>query len=783
MNDPSSEPSVNQTRAKKAARWLLNRRLIANLMWLVTADKDDPLPPKPRHQNLFSQPVAWLLGRQLISSVKWMLLYAAYQGRLDPRNWMHSELYSFRSSADKEFWFDYLADSGDGQRAMYSIAYLCLSDLWVDGSKPEAPRLNSLVKFAQDHPQTFQLPRGQFLFVGGDTAYHIADYPTLAYRFQLPFHWAATDLGMDKFTEEGRRPLFGIPGNHDYYDQIEGFHRQFRRPVNAEDAPTEAAANRKPRLPQLRIPGFRRCQDASYVAIELPYDWWFWGFDVESGNMDTRQFEFLRKLNNQLPPQKLIVATPEPTTFLGRYIDPESNLSKAFQDLNLPRPFLKNAEPLPPGTCRLDLAGDIHRYARYWGSKSPVAPEGTPSNDHYASVVSGLGGAVIHPWESRAQDILEQVVYPRTSLSRVDVARQLLNPFKLMSGGGLWLLGAVLSVIIYVGGTFPRSSRTVVRQTLWKLLGVNSERTWHLTITFWRQTASVGLLWKSRVGYGPFLKSLAILGSLLPLIAAVIFGAQWTKHLKEQAKIRPVLSWEYWPNWVMYSGALILPGLALWRFGTEPAYLVFADVLFATVVLGMLVGLLYLAIGIGAKGLGKFTSAGFIVLGMLHALLQILPPFLFLRIGSKWSLFLAFVSAIVFASLEMFLVMRQASRWLLLGTWVVFGGLILYLPIGFSNGTARLPVGYGIPVFVVAAALLGMINIGVWFGWYLLVALAFSGHNDEAAGAARVEKYKQFIRFRLTPDSLTGYVIAVDETRTNGRDLRPHVVDVFTVRP
>jgi len=190
-----------------------------------------------------------------------------------------------------------------------------------------------------------------------------------------------------------------------------------------------------------------------------------------------------------------------------------------------------------------------------------------------------------------------------------------------------------------------------------------------------------------------------------------------------------------------------------------------------------------LAFGVGAKGLGRSTRAGFVVLGIFHAFLQLFPPFLFLRIGSKLSLFLAFVATLVFAIVGMLLVRHRASRWLVLCTWFVFGGLTLSLPVALSSGSARLPIGPAVLVFCVVAGLLGMMNIGIWFGWYLLVALAFSGHNDEAAGAARIEKYKQFIRFRLTPDSLTGYVIAVDEPQTNGRHLRPRVVDVFSVRP
>jgi hypothetical protein len=78
----------------------------------------------------------------------------------------------------------------------------------------------------------------------------------------------------------------------------------------------------------------------------------------------------------------------------------------------------------------------------------------------------------------------------------------------------------------------------------------------------------------------------------------------------------------------------------------------------------------------------------------------------------------------------------------------------------------------------------------LWFGWYLGVCSLFNGHNNEAGGAARIEKFKQFIRFKLTEDGLTGYVIAVDdvsmigEQRDNGewndgRDLKPKLIDVF----
>jgi hypothetical protein len=71
----------------------------------------------------------------------------------------------------------------------------------------------------------------------------------------------------------------------------------------------------------------------------------------------------------------------------------------------------------------------------------------------------------------------------------------------------------------------------------------------------------------------------------------------------------------------------------------------------------------------------------------------------------------------------------------------------------------------------------------VWFAWYLLVSDAWNGHSNEVGGAARIERFKQLIRFKLTETSLTGYVIAVDDPKTDGAELTPRIVDVLTIRP
>jgi hypothetical protein len=367
------------------------------------------------------------------------------------------------------FWFDYLADTGDGQKATYSIAYLCMSDLWVEPS----PQVSATVSLDETQDRRVRLPRGEFLFIGGDTSYHVADYATLANRFQNPFRWAFDDLKRaGKILDEARRPLFGIPGNHDYYDALDGFNRQFRRPSTDEDAPNHAG-----QPPLLAIPGFKRCQEASFVALKLPFDWWFWGMDIEDGEIDFRQCEFFRTLYEQHAPRKLIIATPEPTTFLGKYADAEANISQTFAAIGLERPFLRDGGRLSEGKCRLDLSGNVHHYARYWGPAADASGVSAPAASNYASVVAGLGGAFLHPSHTDVNEIEEQALYPSKEASRRAIAEEIFNPWNIWTGGYIWLLGFIIAVVVAFAATIPSSSQEAIHDVLsWSGFGLTEQQ-------------------------------------------------------------------------------------------------------------------------------------------------------------------------------------------------------------------------------------------------------------------------------------------------------------------
>jgi hypothetical protein len=547
-------------------------------------NKSDEPKNVETEERKYLKPVAWLGGRDLLANLKYFLLFAAFKGKLDPRDWMTAAVFpppdkvletdiwgkayvdafnkSYRDvETIEEFWFDYFADSGDGMTAGYALAYLCMSDLQVtlpNGSAPSrehtaageirsrlargdklkqiaddyrdtAPReitrllyeganrdaiikfiensIPGIVSFAQPRAEAGQrsttLPRGAFLFVGGDTSYHVADFAGLGLRFQKTFQWAATDLGIDieSEAEERRRPIFGVPGNHDYYDMVDGFNRQFRQPLTKEKNYINLPRRGMP--PQLQLPTFKRVQMASYVAIKLPFDWWFWGVDSELPRVDLRQQDFfkrsysennpagakqqqiehlghepteeerelLRKRLERYPhgdiwpfPKKLIIATSEPAVVEGRREPEDGKTPQAFRFLDLRRPFLYPKGPLDENNdvwrqeeelevvdfdCRLDISGDVHHYARYWGSEE--------FGGHYASVVSGGGGASMSPTQTDYEEVKAQAIYPSKEASTRVINKELFKPWVVIRGGNIWLVGLIIGIIVYFGASFPES--------------------------------------------------------------------------------------------------------------------------------------------------------------------------------------------------------------------------------------------------------------------------------------------------------------------------------------
>lgn len=708
----------------------------------------------------FSKPVAWLFGPELIASLKGILLRALYRG-FDVRDWMRPsivERHQLAHDDSQELWFDYLSDTGDGTQETYSVAYLCLAGLSVDAVEPGQP-----VRVARGDERV-DLPRGRFLLVGGDTAYHVANKATVRQRFQQPFAWAWEDLvGRGAARAEDVRPLLGLPGNHDYYDMLDGFNRQFRRPI-LEDEVTD-------KKPELTLGAFRRLQEASYAAVELPFGWWLLALDTEKDRLDFRQKTFFRSIVDGThpavsagKPTKLIVATPSPTTVFGRRPGADEPLSAAFAEIGLPRPFLQNpgaGDAIAEGGCRLDLSGDVHHYARYWGTGG--TGDG-PENPSYASVVSGLGGAFHHPSSTTLGPLEPRAVYPGKDRSRQEIASRLFHPATVLLGGYVNVVAALLTMLLYAAIAQRVSTRWVADKVLE-----------HVP---WLPVGAEQLGSHNRARWGLVVYGALVLSSLL-----VYAAVRWAGAIYDRSRSRDTTPFAYAGSIGLLVAAVAAPCTALVGARNEHTGSVAFDVVLYIVVTLVGLGLPFLAVSVGAKHRSGSVKLGFALLGLWHLFMHAVPIPLLVKVGSfaaygvmplAWAAFS--VLGLIVGRSDKPHPVRMLALWVLMG--VVEVAIPLVLPMPSIHPPPEAPLR---AVLLIVAAGIGFLHGCLQFSWYLIVANGFDGHNNEVGGAARIGRFKEFLRLRVRPDSITVHTIAFDDPQADGDDLKAKLQDVFTL--
>jgi hypothetical protein len=293
-------------------------------------------------------------------------------------------------------------------------------------------------------------------------------------------------------------------------------------------------------------------------------------------------------------------------------------------------------------------------------------------------------------------------------------------------------------------------------------------------------------------GFG---KSVCILLSIAVAVAAMVTAMQYSKWLFEQAYRITVTFWSYLPVTALSIVAIIFLGLAIWFFGGQPVRYLAVDIVFLVGLLVVIGAPILLAIFVGNKA----RKSVFFLLGAWLALLLLTVPYLLVWYGSVLALILAplIVIGVTLVGLAiMKLVPENRMRSFvtagpLAAFWLAYGAAMVLLPLILHRdpdlyGFALWQGGSYSPWQAVCGALLagafGALMSCVWLGWYFAVSVEFDGHAGEAGSAARREEYKQFIRFRITPDSLTGYVIGIDKPQQCGKELRARLVDVFTLR-
>ena len=219
-------------------------------------------------------------------------------------------------------WIDFVADVGDSWEATYSIATLLA-----------APGLR-----LRGHDKT--LPPAQAVVLGGDLVYPTPSRDAYRRKMRSPFEGALPEC------LNGKPPcLFAIPGNHDWYDGLTSFVREFCQSGT--------------------LGGWRMLQRRSYFAAKLTPGWWLWGIDIA---LDTRidppqQAYFLNVITNTngsekfSPGDNIILCTAKPV-----WTESSRQPSEAYRNLNY---FVSSIVARHGGHVRVILAGDLHHYSRY----------------------------------------------------------------------------------------------------------------------------------------------------------------------------------------------------------------------------------------------------------------------------------------------------------------------------------------------------------------------------------------------------------------------------------
>ena len=341
------------------------------------------------------------------------------------------------ASIDRPLWIDWVADTGDDHDVSLAVGRMLFAEYTVD-----------------DGGAPLVLPRGDVLLFGGDTAYPVATADEIHNRVLRPWNEVLHEVGDARVSP---RVLLGIPGNHDWYDGLDGFGRFFRRGAEPSELAPDSIAPPPPAEPthgrglglvvrelhldelggivrmvrgglrsirafwrgksisrrrRLTLQGYEPVQEASFWALPLAEGLDLWGVDRQLGGLDYRQRAYFRGRRAQEGESlRIVFAAPDPALAYGDPWEHGQRMLSACH-LSLARDKV------------LYMCGDMHQYERRVAGPS-------------MHVIAGGGGAFLHGNRIIADPSPAAAAYPDARESRRLVFQV---PLKLMLGRAGYLV-------------------------------------------------------------------------------------------------------------------------------------------------------------------------------------------------------------------------------------------------------------------------------------------------------------------------------------------------------
>ena len=295
------------------------------------------------------------------------------QALADPGSLTEKCYYEVVGKSDKEFWFDYISDVGDGFDSTYTMAYhLTRPILPLARKKKAADQENTII--------THDTPRGEMLIFGGDEVYPTAAFKTYNERLISLYNALFPKKilkSMEKPDNKSMPVVFAVPGNHDWYDSLVAFSDIFFSSI--------------PPNPPKYFAGWRTMQNRSYFAIKLPMGWWLFGTDMQLGSsLDNAQIDYFKRVMNDVKTDdRIILCNAEPHWITAQMY----NNDPAYNNRNMG--YFEGG--VLKGRTAIYVAGDRHYYRRHEEISRGKTKTNPASKSKVQKIVAGGGGAFLHP--------------------------------------------------------------------------------------------------------------------------------------------------------------------------------------------------------------------------------------------------------------------------------------------------------------------------------------------------------------------------------------------------